>query len=923
MDIHRSLIKDFILPKVKSVFVIDYYEGILGMLKSREEFPYNDFFANPRLRSKTEIIWATESFKGRPKLLIDLDGPVKEEYAYALKERISSIESLISILKDEEGGEPLSELLSKAISFIDEQSVYCGDGNVVIVNWGLIPRKQDLGIGSIYRSGKFVANWDKLHDKPITTDKSMRQNLKPILQSDVKVTKKVIGAAKPVVEKAIQGKNFEEALDTTDKPVNETFIHLEKEKIVAESETRVHKDDIITESEYHTPEEEAVFKNEYFQPLNNTQTKEKAELHDILNENEYTWRAFFRGCWKGFLFLVHKLWLFIALVLLIILTLFLCRGCQGSISRINPFYTPLPEKPVILPVLDGNIGLSEDGKTRIATDRLNILLEKENDDTMLEWAKAFKKEYPGGDYIIFYYNKELYNLQIKVPSDKRELLKKELKEKLSNFAFDVFDEIVYEKDESISFNDPALLDSFRSWYLNAIGAFEAWKEELGDSDIVVAVVDNGFDLNHPELKGKIVKPYNVLNKDSIIKPIITAKGEDAHGTHVAATAIGNGNNASGLLGIAPNCIFMPIQVGSDNQDGAMSSQAVMEGVMYAIANGADVVNVSLGMVLPDIVKEMSEAQQLNYISSYMIQSESMWSRVFDKAKKRNCIIVFAAGNDNVISGIAPNKRSDETIRVSAVDTKLIKAGFSNFGRYPQLDRFYSTVSAPGVSIYNAAPHDNYVNMAGTSMAAPIVTGTVALLKSIDRNLTVKQIVGILQRTGLNVGENIGPLIQVHKAIQMAKGESVPNKCDEITKEINKLQAIIDSLSSLCPNANMRPDTLKFKDAVKNKHGLDGLWKSTTSLVASKDQTPVELYMNFKKLKGTLTIVNKRKSYTAQLEASIKNGTINIVQMSPAVNGDSSFTAYKYDCFSDRKGNLACEATSSENTVIFNLVRIKN
>ena len=153
MDIHRSLIKDFIMPKVKSVIVIDYYEGIQGMLRSREEFPYNDFLANPRLRTQTEITWATDSFTERPKLLIDLDGVLKERYAYALKERINSIESLISILKEEEGGAPLSELLSKAVSYIDERSVYCGDGNVVVVNWGLIPRRPDLGSGSIYRSG--------------------------------------------------------------------------------------------------------------------------------------------------------------------------------------------------------------------------------------------------------------------------------------------------------------------------------------------------------------------------------------------------------------------------------------------------------------------------------------------------------------------------------------------------------------------------------------------------------------------------------------------------------------------------------------------------------------------------------------------------------------------------------------------------
>ena len=64
--------------------------------------------------------------------------------------------------------------------------------------------------------------------------------------------------------------------------------------------------------------------------------------------------------------------------------------------------------------------------------------------------------------------------------------------------------------------------------------------------------------------------------------------------------------------------------------------------MYAISQGADVINVSLGMYTPGIVKTMSEAQQLNYISSSMKQEELMWSKIFEKAKQKNSIIVFAA-----------------------------------------------------------------------------------------------------------------------------------------------------------------------------------------------------------------------------------------------------------------------------------------
>ena len=249
----------------------------------------------------------------------------------------------------------------------------------------------------------------------------------------------------------------------------------------------------------------------------------------------------------------------------------------------------------------------------------------------------------------------------------------------------MFDETVF-KTEAVSFNDPELSNQAHAWYLNAIGAKDAWNITLGDPEVVVAVVDNGFDANHPEFKGKITRPFNVLTQDAKIRPIVTKDGEDAHGTHVAATAVGNCNNGQGLMGIAPKCKLMPVQVANDNPEGCMSNQAIMEGVLYAINQGADVVNVSLGMYTPDAVKNMSEGQQLNYISSNLKQEELMWAKIFEKAKQRNCIIVFAAGNDNVISGIDPKKRSNESIRVSAVNTELTKAGFSNYGVYTNLNR---------------------------------------------------------------------------------------------------------------------------------------------------------------------------------------------------------------------------------------------
>lgn len=103
-----------------------------------------------------------------------------------------------------------------------------------------------------------------------------------------------------------------------------------------------------------------------------------------------------------------------------------------------------------------------------------------------------------------------------------------------------------------------------------------------------------------------------------------------------------------------------------------------------------------------------------------------------------------------------------------------------------------------------------------------------------------------------------------------------------------------------------------------------MWKSTTSLVATNDMTPIELYMEFCKLKGALRICNKGSVYTAPLTANIYNKKITIVQHKDAVcsNTEDFFCKYSYICSADRYGNLQCTATSKSNTVIFNLVKVK-
>ena len=924
MDLHRTLLKDVILPKVKSVYVVDYYEGVRGLLESREEFPYKSIFANPRFRSKTEIIWSTDVFDSEPKKLCELKGDEKDNYAHLLYKQLQSVRELIETLKTEEGGTPLSELLSRVISNIEDKSVYCGDDQIVIVNWGLIPRQADIEGACIFRSGNFIGNWEQAHKQdPRKTNQSENDG-----KDDDKLESDNIDDVIKEDESINTNDGTEEVAPANHDDLDQSELVDDKDDyLIDDSEN----DDDLDNAVNGDPDDNSNDDSEEDDSIGNKDEHPQEKKNNVKptvapkKDDNYSWKKFFKDTLKGLMSLLKKLWWFLLVILLLLLSLFLFKDCQGPFHKVNPFYNPLPENPVIMPIEEDGVVMSEDGLYQVSNNRLNIMLEKEGDDTMLEWARAFKNHYSSSDYEIMYYNEDLYTLQIKVPVDKRLEVKNEIKQVLDGFAFDCFEESVYQGD--FSANDPALQDRKASWYLDAIGAYTAWDMTQGSEDVIVAVVDNGFDLNHPEFTGKVVSPYNVLTQNSNLRPITTKEGINAHGTHVAATAVGKCNNESGLLGIAPNCRLMPVQVGNDNPTGSMSNTAIIEGVIYAINNGADIVNVSLGMYAPDEVKGMSESQQLNYISNSFKEEEEMWEKVFEKAKERNCIIVFAAGNDNIISGIDPKKRNTNTVRVSAVDPDRSKADFSNFGRYPSLNRDYSTVSAPGVAIYSAAPDNQYKYMQGTSMAAPIVSGTLALMRSSDRNMSAEDAIRILQETGVNVGPSIGPEINIGKAVSVAMGKNINEPvvdCEKIKEEVRRLQERIDSLSRLCPGATEPADTLKYNDAIKDPHGLDGTWKTTTQLVNMGDNTPIELFMTFKNLNGTLTIVNNGVEYTAPLQAKISGKKISIKQSGPATSSQSmtSFVPYKYNCSSDRKGNLFCKAKSSTNQVEFNLIRIK-
>lgn len=452
----------------------------------------------------------------------------------------------------------------------------------------------------------------------------------------------------------------------------------------------------------------------------------------------------------------------------------------GRISDPGPY---LPDNP-IRPIHDDDVIDDPDTRTQIDGTRINVILNSDaGDETFRRFAEEFKTLYPGDEYQVSYYNTFTKLMQLTVPANKREQVKSQLPEQITDIDFMVFDDTVFEgyaRRTRNHPNDKIFEHPEYAWFYEPINAYEAWDMTMGSPDVTIAIVDSYFDLNHPDLNSdRIVKPYSVRFESTDVAPASDCPEIDPnpraggaiyapfeHGTMVASQALGTANNTSAMCGIAPRCKFMPISVGHQ-----FTSFSLMQGILYAINQGADVINISAGSVFSDDAKEIPLNEQINMANQFGLSEEEVWDYIFNLADQRNVTIVWAAGNDEVFSSLDSSKRGANTVRVAAVDRDLSPAWFTNFGNIAEHNIEESTVSAPGVDIFGARPYGKYDKGPGTSFAAPLVTGAVGLMKSVNPDLTNEEIVNILKTTGKPLGgrdSRIGPLLQIDKALEAAR-----------------------------------------------------------------------------------------------------------------------------------------------------------
>ena len=311
------------------------------------------------------------------------------------------------------------------------------------------------------------------------------------------------------------------------------------------------------------------------------------------------------------------------------------------------------------------------------------------------------------------------------------------------------------------------------WYLNAINIRPAWSKELLIREAekitrtaTIAIIDTGVDLDHPDLISKIwsntgevannnidddhnsfiddVQGWDFVDNDRDANPFIGASFDASavkHGTIVAGIAAATNNNTQGIAGVGWFARIMPLRVLDSN--GAGDVFAVVRAIDYAVTNGADVINMS-------------------FVGSGF--SQSLFEAI-RRAYDNDIVVVAAAGNtDPAVNGINLNvekaypvcydgsSEQNMVIGVASVGQNFAKSAFSNFGEC--ID-----VTAPGEGIWStqvfATGLDGFSKYydgfwSGTSLAAPQVSGTAAMLRALRPGFSASEIQDFIIASAKNI-----------------------------------------------------------------------------------------------------------------------------------------------------------------------------
>jgi serine protease len=320
---------------------------------------------------------------------------------------------------------------------------------------------------------------------------------------------------------------------------------------------------------------------------------------------------------------------------------------------------------------------------------------------------------------------------------------------------------------SATANDPL---NYLQWHFTAVQSEAAWDISKG-TGVIVAVLDTGLaTAGYEDGISCTVSPWNVINNDSY------AIDGNGHGTHVAGTISQKTNNSVGVAGLAYEACVMPVKVLNDSGNGSFAD--IADGIVYAVNNGADVINMSLGTN-----------------ALYNLRSDPIMDPALNYAYKMGVTLVAAAGNDGSQRNVSYPAIYNKVISVGATDFNNNVTSYSNRGKGLDL-------VAPGGDIYRDDNNDGWADgvlqetfgyhdgwayyfFQGTSMATPHVAAAAALLIAADSTLTPDLIYEALTTSTKDLN---GPgydrtsgygLLQVYNALTRDQGVTDPGTASDV------------------------------------------------------------------------------------------------------------------------------------------------
>ncbi len=314
------------------------------------------------------------------------------------------------------------------------------------------------------------------------------------------------------------------------------------------------------------------------------------------------------------------------------------------------------------------------------------------------------------------------------------------------------------------------------WGMVKVKAPDAWDYSTGSSNVTVAIIDTGIDLDHPDILSNLWKneaeDSGTLGVDDdgngylddvtgwdFVNGDRTPDDDHSHGTHCAGTVGAVGNNTNGVVGVCWSVRLMALKAA--NAEGAIADSDSAEAILYAVDNGADIISASYG----GSSFSQTELDAIAY------------------ANGKGVLFVAAAGNEGNNNDATPvypaGYESPNILSVAATDQNDALASFSNYGQ-TSVD-----LAAPGVEILSTVPGGGYESMQGTSMATPHVAGAAALLLSSNplySHLQLKQALldTVDQVPALSTKMASGGRLNVYKLLTLldSDGDGMPDDWED-------------------------------------------------------------------------------------------------------------------------------------------------